>query len=124
MKTKRNDIILISVFLAIAVILLAANRWLHHEDGAFVQVTVDSMIYETLPLNEDSTITIDGYNGGKNTLQIKDSYASITEADCPDKLCQKQKKIRYNGETIVCLPHKIVVSVISEENSDIDNIAN
>ena len=71
----------------------------------------------------DTTITIDGYNNGQNVLQIKDGYASIIEADCPDKLCQKQKKIRYNGETLVCLPHKVIVSVISYEETEIDGIA-
>lgn len=123
MKTKRNDIILIVVFLTIAAILFAGNRLLHHKVGAFVQITVDGKPYKILSLNKDTTINIDGYNNGNNTLQIKNGYASITDADCPDKLCQKQKKIKYNGETLVCLPHRIVVSVISEEDSTIDGVA-
>lgn len=123
MKSKRNDLILISVFIAAAVIFFVASRLFYHEKGAYVNITVDGTTYKTLPLNEDTTITIDGYNGGKNILQIKDGYAFITEADCPDKLCQKQKKIKYKGETLVCLPHRVVVSVLSGKNSDIDSIA-
>lgn len=123
MKSKRNDLILISVFIAAAVIFFTVSNLFYHEKGAYVNITVDGTTYKTLPLNEDTTITIDGYNGGKNILQIKDGYAFITEADCPDKLCQKQKKIKYKGETLVCLPHRVVVSVLSGKNSDIDSIA-
>lgn len=119
----RNDIILIIVFIAIAAVLFAKNSLFHNEIGASVQITVDSIIYKTLPLDEDTSITIAGYDNGSNALQIKDGYASIISADCPDKLCQKQKKIRYNGETLVCLPHRVIVSVISKEDKDIDSIA-
>ena len=35
----------------------------------------------------------------------------MKEADCPDKYCVKQGKIKNVGETIVCLPHKVVVEI-------------
>lgn len=120
---KRNDIILIAVFLAAATILYISSSLLNQKQGALVQITVNGAVYKTLPLDKDTTIKINGYNNGNNTLQIKDGYASITDADCPDKLCQRQKKIRYKGESLVCLPHRVVVSVLSEEDSGIDNIA-
>lgn len=123
MKIKHSDLILIAVFLAVAAVFFAGKCLLYRKVGAAVQIAVDGVTYKTLPLDKDTTITIDGYNDGSNTLQIKGGYALITDADCPDKLCQKQKKIRYNGETLVCLPHRVVVSVISEEDSDIDGIA-
>ena len=59
-----------------------------------------------------------------NYLVIKDGYADITEANCPDKLCAKQKKISLDRETIVCLPNKVVVEIISNSSSDVDAVAN
>ncbi|HBA97127.1 MAG TPA: NusG domain II-containing protein [Lachnospiraceae bacterium] len=123
MKLKRNDLILIAVFTAAAIIFFAASRLFHHEKGAFVQITVNGVVYKTLPLGEDTIITIDGYNGGSNTLQIKDGCAFITDADCPDKLCRRQKKVSYKGGTLVCLPHRVIVSVLSGQEHDIDGIA-
>lgn len=122
-RIKCNDIILISIFLITAILFLVGYNLFFHKKGNYVQVTADGRLVENLPLDVDTTITIDGYNNGQNVLQIKDGYASIIEADCPDKLCQKQKKIRYNGETLVCLPHKVIVSVISYEETEIDGIA-
>ena len=122
-KPMRNDIILILVLLISAILFLVCYYLFFHKDGAFIQITTNGKVYKTLPLNEDATIIINGYNNGTNTLQIKNGYASIIDADCPDKLCQKQKKIKYNGETLVCLPHRVVVSVISQEKPQIDGVA-
>lgn len=120
---KRWDIILTAIFLITAALFFICYNLFFHNPGTSVQITVDGRIINTLPLGNDTTLAINGYNGGTNILQIKDGYASIIDADCPDKLCQKQKKTRYNGETLVCLPHRVVVSVISQENPQIDGVA-
>jgi hypothetical protein len=46
----------------------------------------------------------------------------MTEADCPDKLCVQEKAVSKNGETIVCLPHRVVVEITSEEENEIDGV--
>jgi hypothetical protein len=48
----------------------------------------------------------------------------MTQADCPDKLCVHQKAISATGETIVCLPNKVVVEIAGEtEDAEFDTIA-
>lgn len=122
-RIKRWDIILTAIFLITAALIFTCYNLFFHNPGTSVQITVDGKITDMLPLASDTAITINGYNNGTNTLQIKNGYASIIDADCPDKLCQKQKKIKYNGETLVCLPHRVVVSVISQEKPQIDGVA-
>jgi hypothetical protein len=41
----------------------------------------------------------------------------MKDADCPDKLCEKTGKISKNGETIVCLPHRVVVEIQGGEGN-------
>ena len=62
----------------------------------------------------------DGGNGGNvvfrvdkgtNTLVIENGQAHFINSDCPDKTCQKIGKISKSGETIVCLPHKVIAEV-------------
>lgn len=126
-KLRRGDIILLAAILALALLLFLSYRFFFQKPGAAVEITVNGTPAKTLPLNENTTYKIATENQGnshENILEIQNGYASITRADCPDKLCVHQKKISKKGETLVCLPHKIVVSVItSHENSEFDGIA-
>lgn len=120
---KRNDFILIGI-----VILLCAGVFFYlgitKKEGSKVQLTVDGKIYDTFVLNEDTEFTVHGENGAYNTFVIKDGYADMIDASCPDKLCVKQKDIHYNHETIVCLPNKVVLEIIDGEDNEVDMIAN
>ena len=116
---KKHDFILIGVILTAAILLFAV---LHFAvtDGDFVRVEVNSKTVKTLPLNEDTEYLIKTENG-TNKLVIKDGKANVTEADCPDKICVRHPAISKKGESIICLPHKVVISVTdSENNAEID----
>lgn len=124
MKLKRNDKILLIVILA-ACLLYGAYTLLHtKEPGQQVEVLLDGTLYGTYALNEPQEVLITGPAGQSNLLVIKDGYASMTEASCPDKLCVHQKSIRAMGEMIVCLPNKVVVQVINGEAPQVDAVAN
>ena len=107
----RKDIIfLVVVFIGLAGI--AAGFYLTHQDtGASVEVTVDGAIYGTYPLDVDKEIPIQKDGKTTNLLVIKDGKADVTEADCPDKLCVKQGTVSKSGESLVCLPNRVVVAV-------------
>ena len=49
---------------------------------------------------------------------IKDGKAWVKEADCPDKICAKHRPISRSGESIICLPHKLVITVVNEKETD------
>ena len=50
----------------------------------------------------------------------------MTDADCPDKICVNHATISDVGESIVCLPHRVVVEIVSSDgetdNADFDVI--
>ncbi len=119
---KRNDFILIIIILALAAAGLTYMNFVK-KNGDMVIVMVDGKIYKELPLNKDTTLEIEGVGGGKNLLEIKDGHADVVDANCPDKLCVHQRDIDKNGETIVCLPNKVVVEIESNEESEVDAVA-
>lgn len=108
-KRLKNDILLIAALLVLAGAALLCIR-LTRTGGGTVKVTVDGKVVAQLPLGQDCTRVIDT-GRGSNTLVISDGGASVTQADCPDKVCVAQGTIRYDGETIVCLPHRLVVTI-------------
>ena len=57
-----------------------------------------------------------------NLLMIRNGSAEISDANCPDKICVRSKAITRDGESIICLPHRLVLSVHSERESDMDAV--
>ena len=112
-KLKYRTAIFSCSILLIALILFIGQN---HENGSFVVVNIDgNKAYYSL--SKDKEIVL---NDGSNTLVIKDGYAYMENATCPDKICIKQGKINKKGQTITCLPNKITVSI--DNNDDIDII--
>lgn len=88
----------------------------HGKTGAEVRVSVNNREYGVYSLDKNQTITI-GEEDWKNILEIKNGRASMIKADCPDKVCVNHASISRKGETIVCLPHKVVVEVIDSDGT-------
>lgn len=104
---KKNDWLLFGSVLITACIILLIYRLVSTE-GAYAAVIQDGVTTEVYPLSDDREIVIETPYGS-NTLCIRDNSAFILQADCPDKLCMKQKKISESGESLICLPHRLVI---------------
>lgn len=113
---KKKDIILIAAVLVIALVSFAAIK-MTQKDGKQVVVTVDGKeVYKT-SINKDQTYKIPEENG-INIMQIKDGKVTMKKADCKDQICADHKPIEKSGETIVCLPHKVVIEIKSENGKE------
>lgn len=120
---KKNDFKLIGLVLIVALAGFFVMNFTKNT-GSFVRVSVDGTVVKTFSLSEDITYTISGYHGGSNELVIKNNEAYLIDADCPDLVCVKTGHIKNVGESIVCLPHKVVVEVINEgEEAEIDSVS-
>lgn len=104
---RRADVWLILGLLLVGGILFLAFR-LSATVGASVTVRIENEVVARYPLNVDGTYSL---NGGTNVLVIKDGRAHMEHADCPDGLCIKQGEISKEGERIVCLPNRVMVTV-------------
>ena len=106
-KRLYRDLALIAGFLLLAAILFFTMRW-GKTDGTLVVVRVDGQETARYPLDADGQYAL---NGGTNILVIQDGAAYLIDADCPDKLCVRQGKIRVSGQVITCLPNRLTVTV-------------
>lgn len=125
MKKKRliNDILLIAVLVIIPVIMLIyGNSNIRTEPDALVIITIDGSLYKALPLFEDIELTVPSENG-INIVVIRAGSVWVSDADCPNQVCVDHNPISKKGEQIVCLPHKVVLEIISGEDSEIDSIS-
>lgn len=119
----RNDLIFIAVLL-LSVILLGAALFFFRGEGTAVTVMVDGVLYGTYSLSEPLVLEIRTGESGEqiNRLVIEDGKASVTHATCPDGICAAHRPISRSGESIACLPHRVVITVQKNNGQDPDII--
>lgn len=122
-RLGKTDLLLLGLLLFLGLAGAFAVRLLVHQDGGMVRISINGDIYGTYQLSEAQTVPIVRDGVVTNTLQIIDKEAKMTEADCPDQLCVHQKAIAKQGETIVCLPNRVVVEIAGEQASDLDALS-
>ena len=116
---RRVDIIVIASLLLLSLIVLLIIS-LTKKEGATVRVEVGGEIICEYPLDVNKEYSL---NGGTNTLTIKDGVAYMTYSNCPDHTCEKTGKIRFVGETIVCLPNKVSVTIIGDSDNGVELVS-
>ncbi len=107
---KKFDVIVIIVVAAAAAGLYASGIFTPKDEGKYAVIYTDNEEYARLPLDEDTTLRVET-EYGYNEVEIKDGYADCTDADCRDGICVKHKEINMKNETIVCLPHKVIIEI-------------
>ena len=108
---KRGDFVLI----ALAILLALTPLLLRPARGAAPRAVVrkDGEIAAELPLDEDAVLRLE--EGGQNVLRVSGGAIRMEEADCPDGTCVRQGAIQSPGETIVCLPHRVTVTIVGND---------
>ena len=118
---KKNDLLLILGIVILAGGVFLWNNLVKGEAGGSAVVYIDGEASATYDLNKDGEYEIHTEHG-QNLLMIKEGKADMTEADCPDGLCVKQHAVYKTGETIVCLPHKVVIEIEGGQTNDLDGV--
>lgn len=90
------------------------------EAGMQVVVTIDGEEYQRFSLAEDTRLELPTSHGN-SVLVISDGSCFMESAHCPDQICVKHKPIQVTGESIICLPYKIVVSIEGRNETKYDN---
>lgn len=116
-RILRNDILLIGGIL-LGAALLGLCLILFRGEGTMVEVTIDGELYGRFSLGEERIEEIRTGEDQLNRLVIRGGEAFIEEANCPDGICAAHRPISHEGESIICLPHRVVASIVGEEAED------
>lgn len=111
---KKADIIL-TVILIIAGLALSYAFSTGKTAGDELLITVDGEKFGSYPLLEDREITVK-QESHINKVTIKGGTVSMTFSDCKGQDCVRQHDISETGETIICLPNKIVLEITGGES--------
>ncbi len=111
---KTGDKLLIAVVIIFSVCGLIYFTLNPAAKGSMVYIEVNGKLYETLSLDRDKTVTVHAAGDEFNVVEVKNGRARMIDANCPDRVCIKQGWINRAGESIICLPHRVVVRVPGE----------
>lgn len=114
-RSFRYDVILIAILLFISV-CACLFVFFNQKSGEAVSVEVDGAVVGVYPLSRDGEFSL---ADGSNILVIEDGRAFMKSADCPDKTCVRSRAVSKVGESIVCLPNRVSVSVVGDGGVDI-----
>ncbi len=109
-----GDIVLVLAVAALCTFLIAQSvAGTGTGSGLRVRVTSGGKEALSLPLDEDTgELSVSGFEG-ESHLEIRGGRARMVDSACPDKLCVRTGWISSPGESIVCLPNRVVIEIVS-----------
>lgn len=125
MKIGDYSIILLILIMSFVIFFVFKNNIeILNNSNKYAIITVNGEEIEKIEINSET-------NGlempietefGYNLLEFSDQGVRSVEASCPDKIDVLQGYITDPGEMIVCLPNRLVVEIVSEQNTNVDEV--
>lgn len=126
MKLKKGDIIIGLVLILALGAWMLSNYISNRTAVDNVVIEINGTTYNKIPvtqINKEQLIHINLENNKYIDIIAAPSGVWVKDVICPDKLCQKTGTINKAGQSIVCLPNKVVIYYEGEQNSEVDNVA-
>lgn len=119
---KRITLFDFILIILLASISLAAIVMMPKKKGTRVVVKVDGDVVYAKSFSKDiHTKTIES-KYGTNTVEIGEDYVRVISASCPNQLDVKQGRIKNVGESIICIPNHLVITIDGEEDKDYPDV--
>lgn len=115
---KKRDIVLAAVLLILGITGVLIVKY-GLKSGNTADVYIDDKLVQTIDMSVDDEYTFQT-DKGSNTVEVRKGAVSMKSADCPDKVCVRMGTKNRNGETITCLPHKLVIEVHGGQEQEVD----
>lgn len=111
------DIVIIVIVLATSVFSFA-SVFSRDTDNLTCVVRCDSETVYTVNLDKiEDTVCKKIDCDYPLTVVVEKDCVYVKDACCPDRLCEHSGKIKTENQSIVCLPAKVSVTLLSEENT-------
>ncbi len=127
---KRRDYIILAIVLVASLALFLLRPQTKNDGNAdsYLRITVAGQTEQIVALNEERDIRIEQENGDYNIIHIYPGGFRVIEANCYNQDCIHQGDVttaniasRLLMNEVICLPHKLVLSLISAEEAQQEN---
>ncbi len=113
-----RDICFLTLLFIIGIILSVWVFFPSASEHGILEVRLNGQLRMSLPLEQDTDREVSASNHIINRFRIQDGTVRMTEANCHDRTCVHTKAISRPGESIVCLPHRLVLAIVETDGAD------
>lgn len=123
-KFTKCDIILILIIVVVSVLSIVYMSFDYFKDNKlYVKIYKEDILFYQHELLDDFTETV--YVEGEvyyNLVVIDKGRVYVKDANCPDKICKRHIPISRQGQLIVCIPNKVIITIESNNNNDNNDV--
>lgn len=105
----------------VALLVIGSVLWLALRPASgsrIAQIVQDGQILQEIDLTRVESpydLRIESPDGGYNLVHVEKGSICVSEADCPDRLCVKMGTITTDRFPVTCLPHRLVLRILTED---------
>ena len=115
------DKLLIAGLAVLTILSFPIIMHFQHE-GKQVLIEAGGRVVGDFSLGEDRLIPVDG-KLGTTRVKIADKAVRVLDSPCPRKICVESGPIRRSGETLVCLPNRVVIRIKGGDERSVDAVS-
>ncbi|MBQ3565874.1 MAG: NusG domain II-containing protein [Oscillospiraceae bacterium] len=108
-KVSVRELIIIAVILLFGVtafILLSFKK-----NGRTALIYVDGKPVTEIELKQEQNKTFTVSDAENIIFEVNNGKVRVVSSDCPDKVCCNTGFISKSGESIICMPNKMIVEI-------------
>ena len=117
LRFQKGDLLAVALTLLLAAAVFTLFLPRDSAEVAVAEVYLDGALIRQLPLDTPTEFEVVGHY--RNTVTVRDGKVGITASDCPGEDCVHSGAINAAGRSIVCLPNRLEIRVVSGDN-DVD----
>ncbi len=120
---KKGDLLLVVGVLLVALGLMAVRALPASSGNRFLRVELDGVLLEEIPFNEADVEKLPiEFPAGTATVEIAGGRVRVLpmpKETCPLGICSSIGWVEQAGDAIVCLPNRLVLTVVGGEVNDV-----
>jgi len=89
--------------------------------GEYCVIFAGDEEFGRFPLSKDRTVHVPGPLGTTDVV-IRQGSVRVVDSPCPHRVCVSMGEKRRSGETVACVPNRVLVLVCSRRGSGVDAI--
>lgn len=117
----KGELLFLAALLSLSILLMVFHKGSF--TGDTVTISIGRSLYQEVPVDQDQIIDVMNDDGTHLlTVRIQNGSVEVIESTCKDHICMDSGPIKHVGQTLVCLPNQVVITLDSTNQKGPDGI--